>query len=332
MKKLLLLPLSIVGGSLLFTSCSHTNSNINGDLINPSNPSHISVNREKTMAYQAISSLESISFNSPNVLAKFKNGNEEGSSSNVETSEDVPSTPADPVEPDKKDDLQTILEQIDLMINTNKDQLKIEIVESDRDEYETKQLVTYVDIDQSSKNLTLYYNSTVEEETEVEDDEDKAPEEEYEKETKLEGIIVKDDKELLFDSELEIEKESDEQEQELKMNIYLTADKKNIIRCLQEYETEIEDGKEEKEEKYSYTKIENGKKVSFYSFTREVEDDETEIKLVRNGQTHKIKMYEKNGKTFVRVALKVNGKETKVTLYEKVIDEVTNEITYVEVK
>ena len=119
----------------------------------------------------------------------------------------------------------------------------VETLPSDREGYESLQVVTINDIDGTSETYSLYLNETV---REIEEEHD-----EWEKTTRIEGIAIRDGVEYAVRGERSEEKERDEWETELELRIALDA--KNYV--------EIEQSLEDNENEYEYTLVENGREV-----------------------------------------------------------------------
>lgn len=152
----------------------------------------------------------------------------------------------------------------------------VETLPSDREGYESLQVVTINDIDGTSETYSLYLNETV---WEIEEEHD-----EWERTTRIEGIAIRDGVEYAVRGERSEEKERDEWETELELRIALDA--KNYV--------EIEQSLEDNENEYEYTLVENG---------REVESMEYEFETLRNG------------KLALGLEREVGGEEFEITLF-----------------
>ena len=185
------------------------------------------------------------------------------------------------------------------------------IVESDKEEYQTKEIITYTSAEEENLEVILYYNTK----EEIEQDE-----EEVEQETTRAGLLIKDETTYKFKTKVENEQEENEVENEEKFILYTSEDEKSYIKSTRS--EEVEDN--EKEVKYSYEIVENNKKVEEFSFKQEVEDNKEKIKFNVNGKEYKIHTYVEQENTYLKVK---NEQTNEITTYLKVVDELGN-VTY----
>lgn len=140
----------------------------------------------------------------------------------------------------------------------DKQGFKVEVVESDNENYETLLIINLLDINNEQLDYQLYYNETI-----IDDEE-----------SKIEGIMVILDMTYHLQGKKEIEVEDGETEESLELKAYI--DENNYV--LLSYEIETEENEFEKEFKYSI--YQNGKLIKSINIEFETEDDETEITLI----------------------------------------------------
>ena len=209
------------------------------------------------------------------------------------------------------DEVFTLLDEIDLLLANFDYEYSSNIVESDKEEYQTKEIITYSSAEEENLEVILYYNTK----EEIEQDE-----EEVEQETTRAGLLIKDETTYKFKTKVENEQEENEVEAEEKFILYTSEDEKSYIKSTRS--EEVEDN--EKEVKYSYEIVENNKKVEEFSFKQEVEDNKEKIKFNVNGKEYKIHTYVEQENTYLKVK---NEQTNEITTYLKVVDEQGN-VTY----
>ena len=209
------------------------------------------------------------------------------------------------------DEVFTLLDEIDLLLANFDYQYSSNIVESDKEEYQTKEIITYSSAEEENLEVILYYNTK----EEIEQDE-----EEVEQETTRTGLLIKDETTYKFKTKVENEEEENEVETEEKFILYTSEDEKSYIKSTRSEEVEHN----EKEVKYSYEIVENNKKVEEFSFKQEVEDNKEKIKFNVNGKEYKIHTYVEQENTYLKVK---NEQTNEITTYLKVVDEQGN-VTY----
>ena len=212
---------------------------------------------------------------------------------------------------EKENELSTLLDEIDLLLANFDYQYSSNIFESDKEEYQTKEIITYSSAEEENLEVILYYNTK----EEIEQDE-----EEVEQETTRAGLLIKDETTYKFKTKVENEQEENEVENEEKFILYTSEDEKSYIKSTRS--EEVEDN--EKEVKYSYEIVENNKKVEEFSFKQEVEDNKEKIKFNVNGKEYKIHTYVEQENTYLKVK---NEQTNEITTYLKVVDELGN-VTY----
>ena len=242
---------------------------------------------EKQFSYQALTTSFMVNASSSSALGMKKLANE------------------------KENEVSTLLDEIDLLLANFDYQYSSNIVESDKEEYQTKEIITYSSAEEENLEVILYYNTK----EEIEQDE-----EEVEQETTRAGLLIKDETTYKFKTKVENEQEENEVENEEKFILYTSEDEKSYIKSTRS--EEVED--KEKEVKYSYEIVENNKKVEEFSFKQEVEDNKEKIKFNVNGKEYKIHTYVEQENTYLKVK---NEQTNEITTYLKVVDELGN-VTY----
>ena len=271
MKKILsLVALSVLGASL--ASCSNFN---NSNYLGGNN----TINTKQIVGYQMVTSSTLLTNNTTISLVKR-------AASEI-------------------DQTISFLGSLDLALNNSKESLKIESVVSDKEEYQTKEVVSFTDLQNKEANLIIYYNSI--NNTSVEDDE-------KEEKNIITGILVKENKEYYFNSIKEIEEEKDESDYEIETKIFTSEDKKSYVY------TSISRGIEtnEIEEEYEYKVIKNNKEVSSYSYSKEVEDNEIEIELEYDNKEYEVTEFSKDNKQYIKIEEKADDSKKVIKVYEKV--------------
>ncbi len=271
MKKILsLVALSVLGASL--ASCSNFN---NSNYLGVNN----TINTKQIVGYQMVTSSTLLTNNTTISLVKR-------AASEI-------------------DQTISFLGSLDLALNNSKESLKIESVVSDKEEYQTKEVVSFTDLQNKEANLIIYYNSI--NNTSVEDDE-------KEEKNIITGILVKENKEYYFNSIKEIEEEKDESDYEIETKIFTSEDKKSYVY------TSISRGIEtnEIEEEYEYKVIKNNKEVSSYSYSKEVEDNEIEIELEYDNKEYEVTEFSKDNKQYIKIEEKADDSKKVIKVYEKV--------------
>ena len=211
--------------------------------------------------------------------------------------------------------LQDILHQIDLIL-LNDSNFEIESQISDRDEYKSKDIVTFKNYNNEEVSYTLYYSEVREKiKEDIFDDE-------VETKVSINGVALVDNQEYRFKSVTNTEKEGKEIEEEYSFTLY--KDNDSYIKIVQEYEEE----RDEVEKYYRYQVVENG--VKFYDYLLDYEKEnghknETEIRLTLDNRKYKIEGIQQKDGNYLQVqVIETNSLESRSTykvLFKKVISE-----------
>ena len=222
------------------------------------------------------------------------------------------------------DQIQPYLELFEQLL-TQSNGLSVTTEVSDLPEYETKQMFTVTDILGNQVTYTMYYNTILESEEEM-DDEDENDDvddlEEDEQEYRIEGILIYGDVTYQIVGEHEIEGD----EQELKFKSYL--DELNYVESKYEVESE--------EVKFEFQVVTNGIVTNESNIKIENEDDELKIELEyisgSNSGEYEFKLEEEDGKTQLKIEFTsiINGITTSgEAKVDVIVDELTGETSYV---
>lgn len=211
--------------------------------------------------------------------------------------------------------LQDILHQIDLIL-LNDSNFEIESQISDKDEYKSKDIVTFKNYNNEEVSYTLYYSEVREKiKEDIFDDE-------VETKVSINGVALVDNQEYRFKSVSKTEKEGKEIEEEYSFILY--KDNDSYIKIIQEYEEE----RDEVEKYYRYQVVENGVKVYDYLLDYEKENghkNETEIRLTLDNRKYKIEEIQQKDGNYLQVqVIETNSLESRSTykvLFKKVISE-----------
>ena len=144
-------------------------------------------------------------------------------------------------------------------------------------------------------------------------------EEDGETETKKHyiGILIDNEIEYNFKAFEEIEEEENEFEKTL--HFKLDLGNKSFISVKQEYEKE--NNEEEVSFKYSY--VENGLQKESFKISREIENQDLEIKLKENNEEYKLSYFVKDNQEYLKV--KYNNEKY---LYKVILNQETNVKSY----
>ena len=211
--------------------------------------------------------------------------------------------------------LQDILHQIDLIL-LNDSNFEIESQISDKDEYKSKDIVTFKKYNNEEVSYTLYYSEVKEKiKEDIFDDE-------VETKVSINGVALVDNQEYRFKSVTKTEKEGKEIEEEYSFTLY--KDNDSYIKIIQEYEEE----RDEVEKYYRYQVVENGVKIYDYLLDYEKENghkNETEIRLTLDNRKYKIEEIQQKDGNYLQVqVIETNSLESRSTykvLFKKVISE-----------
>lgn len=280
-------------GSLAFllASCASV---VAGNLENQNEQKRLT--REKSqLAFDATTSLSMLNHIQKNIRMLR-------SETNVPTQEDILQ-------------LQDILHQIDLIL-LNDSNFEIESQISDKDEYKSKDIVTFKNYNNEEVSYTLYYSEVREKiKEDIFDDE-------VETKVSINGVALVDNQEYRFKSVTKTEKEGKEIEEEYSFTLY--KDNDSYIKINQEYEEE----RDEVEKYYRYQVVENG--VKFYDYLLDYEKEnghknETEIRLTLDNRKYKIEEIQQKDGNYLQVqVIESNSLESRSTykvLFKKVISE-----------
>ncbi|MGN1104543.1 MAG: hypothetical protein ACI4QI_06680 [Candidatus Coproplasma sp.] len=173
--------------------------------------------------------------------------------------------------------------------------------ESDREGYETKEVISFSDLEGNVITYVMYYNSDLEYvETDFHHDK-----EETETRYTIEGIMIIDGVEYALEGYSEVETDGDESESETYFKVTL-ADGSYII---------MEQEAENDETELVYKVVSDKKVVEKIKFETEIEDGKTEIKMTveKDGVETSLKFSEEseNGVTYIKVTAK--GGESDVS-------------------
>lgn len=196
-------------------------------------------------------------------------------------------------------DVEKLVNRTNALFDTK---IVINEVTSDKEEYSSKQEIAL-----EANNYVLYYNI-------------KESMEEEEGETEIKkhyvGILIYNEIKYNFKASEEIE-EDDEFEKTLHFKLDLGD--KSFISVKQEYEKE--NNEEEVSFKYSY--VENGLQKETFKISREIENQDLEIKLKENNEEYKLSYFVKDNQEYLKV--KYNNEKY---LYKVILDQETNVKSY----
>ena len=197
-------------------------------------------------------------------------------------------------------DVEKLVNRTNALFDTK---IVINEVTSDKEEYSSKQEIAL-----EANNYVLYYNI-------------KESMEEEEGETEIKkhyvGILIDNEIEYNFKASEEIEEEENEFEKTLHFKLDLGD--KSFISVKQEYEKE--NNEEEVSFKYSY--VENGLQKETFKISREIENQDLEIKLKENNEEYKLSYFVKDNQEYLKV--KYNNEKF---LYKVILDQETNVKSY----
>ena len=196
-------------------------------------------------------------------------------------------------------DVEKLVNRTNALFDTK---IVINEVTSDKEEYSSKQEIAL-----EANNYVLYYNI-------------KESMEEEEGETEIKkhyvGILIDNEIEYNFKASEEIE-EDDEFEKTLHFKLDLGD--KSFISVKQEYEKE----NNEEEESFKYSYGENVLQKETFKISREIENQDLEIKLKENNEEYKLSYFVKDNQEYLKV--KYNNEKY---LYKVILDQETNVKSY----
>ena len=318
MKKIItsiILSTALVGGACMATGCSPSNSATNGNDV---------ATVEELKSATAFYTYGAASIGSIISAAKAIEGTTEtpveggegttetpvvGGEGTTETpavgGEGTTETPAEPEQPSNgltEEQLNTVNGYMGLVENLLANGgLSYISLESDRDGYETKQVISFSDLEGNVITYVMYFNSTLDYvETDFDDDE-----EETEAKYTIEGIMLINDVEYALEGYSEVETSDKESETETYFKVTL-ADGSYII---------MEQEAEADETELVYKVVSDKEVVEKIKFETELENGETEIKMTveKDGVKTSLKFAEEteNGVTVIKVTAK--GGESDVS-------------------
>ena len=180
------------------------------------------------------------------------------------------------------------------------------------EEYRYGMKIGYTDLLGNAAHYTLYYNKHFLNANQKEEDE---KEEEY----AIEGVLVAEGRTYPVSGNYETESEEDETEGELFFRAYLDEAKSAYIVVTQEYESENEDGEQEVEREYVYSRYENGKRVERTTVEYESEEGELELKLTIEQENVRDELVfesaHRDGETVLLAEGKLSGEDVRFIVY-----------------
>lgn len=208
--------------------------------------------------------------------------------------------------PDVIDEIASYLPSIEAAL-TGVDSLVTSIsAESDLTEYETMMTVTYQDINSIKNTFVMYYNETI-----LNDDDH----DEDEQESYIEGIIKIDDQIYQMRGEKEIEQD------EFEISFTYRLDEQTYVIVEQEIEGE--------KTEFQYEIVKNGESIYEYSLEVKRHSVELEVENQTIGEKEmEFYLFEKDGKTLIKAEVEDNEQEYEI-LFEKVIDVETGNVNYI---
>ena len=185
-----------------------------------------------------------------------------------------------------------------------------EVLPSDREGYQTKVLISYTDIAMTNQSITMYYNETLMQDYDDDDDWD-----DQEEEYRIDGLIIVNDNEYKMFGEKELDQD------EYEISFTYQVDEDSYVKVEQEIEND--------ESEFNYTVINNRRKV--YEYSLEIENNEVELEVKdRNLGVEKMefKFINRNNKTLIIAEIRKASQKSEI-VFEKVVDAQTNTIDYV---
>ena len=185
-----------------------------------------------------------------------------------------------------------------------------EVLPSDRDGYQTKVVISYTDIAMTNQSITMYYNETLMQDYDDDDDWD-----DQEEEYRIDGLIIVNDNEYKMFGEKELDQD------EYEISFTYQVDEDSYVKVEQEIEND--------ESEFNYTVINNRRKV--YEYSLEIENNEVELEVKdRNLGVEKMefKFINRNNKTLIIAEIRKASQKSEI-VFEKVVDAQTNTIDYV---
>ena len=166
--------------------------------------------------------------------------------------------------------------------------------------------VTYQDINSIKNTFVMYYNETI-----LNDDDH----DEDEQESYIEGIIKIDDQIYQMRGEKEIEQD------EFEISFTYRLDEQTYVIVEQEIEGE--------KTEFQYEIVKNGESIYEYSLEVKRHSVELEVENQTIGEKEmEFYLFEKDGKTLIKAEVEDNEQEYEI-LFEKVIDVETGNVNYI---
>ena len=167
---------------------------------------------------------------------------------------------------------------------------------SDDPMYETKQIITYTDINMTEMTIVMYYNETIIVDDDDDDDDDWDDKHEQEQESFIEGTITVDG----ITYNMRGEKELDDDEYEINFRYILS-------------ET-------------SFVLVENGREV--YEYSLEIEHDEVSLEMEAGNSESEMKFFlaNRDGKNLIGCKIE-EGRDEEVVFFEKIVSP-EGQVTY----
>lgn len=213
---------------------------------------------------------------------------------------------AKPSSTDPLAEVLPVLEQADFLVHNGKESVTFDKSVSEREGYEEKGTLSYLDLNGERKELVLFYNVSSEEESDVD---------EFESEDFFQGLLVDGETEFPFLAKTESELEGHETEES--RELFLQTGPSSWVKSEVSFEEEAEDGLKTRKEKYSYEVIENSRTVQEYSYEIEAGDGSaTEIELSYSGVEYELKPFEKNGVSYLKLTVE-EGEQEQAYFYAK---------------
>lgn len=184
------------------------------------------------------------------------------------------------------------------------------VLPSDREGYQTKVLISYTDIAMTNQSITMYYNETLMQDYDDDDDWD-----DQEEEYRIDGLIIVNDNEYKMFGEKELDRD------EYEISFTYQVDEDSYVKVEQEIEND--------ESEFNYTVINNRRKV--YEYSLEIENNEVELEVKdRNLGVEKMefKFINRNNKTLIIAEIRKANQKSEI-VFEKVVDAQTNTTDYV---
>lgn len=203
-----------------------------------------------------------------------------------------------------------IMEQ---MLGDEENPLNVVTIESDREGFEQKMIITTKDINFNEIEYILYYNEIIE--NEIDDDEEEEKDED-ELESRLEGVLI------VGENEFEVVGEKEIDGDEMKVSFEARIDSKNWVKIEQEVESD------ETEFKYIVC-VDGVKNVTKISI--EKENDEVKMRLTfvedKDKTQYFFKVENENNKKVIKIKV-VNKELSAVIRVYVTTNPETNEVTY----